>query len=57
MSWLPTPARCTPCPSIVVMRESVPSQRLTPKLARDIVMSIAADADSLEFEMTGADRI
>ena len=42
---------------IVVMRETVPAQRLTPKLARDIVSSMAADADSLEFEMTGADRI
>jgi hypothetical protein len=42
---------------IVVMRESVPSQRLTPKLARDIVLALAAEADSLEFEMTGADRI
>ena len=42
---------------IVVMRETVPALRLTPKLARDIVQSIAAEADSLEFEMTGADRI
>lgn len=42
---------------IVVMRETVPAQRLTPKLARDIVLSIAAEADSLEFEMTGADHI
>lgn len=41
----------------VVMSETVPAQRLTPKLARDIVLSIAAEADSLEFEMTGADRI
>ena len=42
---------------LVVMRESVPALRLTPKLARDIVLSIAAEADSLEFEMSGADRI
>jgi hypothetical protein len=42
---------------IVVMRETVPTLRLTPKLARDIVLSMAAEADSLEFEMTGADHI
>ena len=42
---------------IVVMRETVPALRLTPKLARDIVLSIAAEADSLEFEMSGADHI
>jgi hypothetical protein len=42
---------------IVVMRETVPALRLTPKLARDIVLSIAGEADSLELEMTGADRI
>jgi hypothetical protein len=42
---------------IVVMRESVPAQRLTSKLARDIVLTMAAEADSLEFEMTGADHI
>jgi hypothetical protein len=42
---------------VVVMRETVPALRLTPKLARDIVLSIAAEADSLEFEMTGEDHI
>jgi hypothetical protein len=42
---------------VVVMRESVPALRLTPKLARDIVSSIAAEADSLELELTGADHI
>ncbi len=41
----------------VVMREAVPSHRLTSKLARDIVLAIAAEADSLELEMTGADHI
>jgi hypothetical protein len=41
----------------VVMRETVPLQRLTPKLARDIVLSMAAEADSLEQEMSGSDHI
>jgi hypothetical protein len=41
----------------VVMREVVPSQRITSKLARDIVTTIAAEADALELEMTGDDRI
>lgn len=42
---------------LVLMRETVPVHRLTPKLAHDIVLAMAAEADSLEQEMTGADRI
>ncbi len=41
----------------VVMREAVPSKRLTAKLAREMVVAIATEADSLERELTGADHI
>lgn len=41
----------------VIMRETVPLQRLTSKLARDIVLTMAAEADALEQEMSGADHI
>lgn len=41
----------------VVMREAVPSKRLTVKLAREMVMAIATEADALELELTGADHI
>lgn len=41
----------------VVMREAVPAHRLTSKLARDIVLAMATEADSLELEMTGSDHI
>ena len=44
-------------PAKVIMRETVPLHRLTPELAREIVQAIAAEADLLEFELTGVDRI
>ncbi|MBN2448916.1 MAG: hypothetical protein JXR77_00920 [Lentisphaeria bacterium] len=44
-------------PDKVVMRETVPSHRLNLELAREIVLAIAMEADSLELEMTGADHI
>lgn len=43
--------------SKVVMREAIPSRTLTPELVRDVVLTLAADADLLELEMTGADHI
>jgi len=44
-------------PEQVIMRETVPLQRLTSKLARDIVQTMAAEADALEQEMSGEDHI
>lgn len=41
----------------VVMRETVPLPQLTEELARDIVQSMAQEADSLELELTGEDHI
>lgn len=41
----------------VVMRENIPMNRLTEELVRDVVMTMATEADSLENELTHADHI
>jgi len=41
----------------VVMRQVMPTSRLTEDLAREILLSMATDADALENELTHADHI
>jgi len=41
----------------VVMRELIPTSRLTEDLAHEVLLSMAADADALENELTHADHI
>jgi hypothetical protein len=41
----------------VIMRQQIPVNRLGLELARDAVVSMAMEADSFEFELTGADHI
>jgi hypothetical protein len=41
----------------VIMRQHIPANRLSADLAREVVTAMAAEADSLELEMTGADHI
>jgi hypothetical protein len=41
----------------VVMREIIPIHHLTEDLVREVVPSMAAEADSLEHELTHSDRI
>jgi len=41
----------------VVMRFMIPTRELTGDLARHVVLNMAREADSLEFELTGSDHI
>ena len=41
----------------VVMRQRLSFGQLSPELIREAVRAMAAEADSLEFELTGADHI